>query len=555
MYRPRQPERPEPPQAAAGRPRNPADRNPPGGSLLNARTSRLAPHPSGHGGGHGGVQDPPGSLLAATAGPAIYAAPAAAPSSSSSFFPGLSAIGALGIDDFITWLRDGWKWILAAIVLCVAAALFYALTATPRFTVYTDIVVDPANLNVVTDDVFTSNPQRDAQLMEVESKLRVLTSRNVLARVIEKLRLTEDAEFVKPDALAPIKALFGIAPSEGDNRIAAMRALSERVDARREERSFVVVLQVWSEEPAKAVTLSDAIVEAFEEELFRSAAESAGRVADNLMERLDELRENVTVAERRVEEFRRANGLQSSNGELVSNQLSSELNTQVLEAQQRLIQAQSRFTQMSTAIERGQTASASVFDSEAMTGLRTQHNTLQQQIGSIERTYGPRHPRMISALSERSTLEGAMNREARRILELARAELAREQSSFDALRGRADEERANVFTDNAAQVQLRDLEREARSRATIYETYLARAQQVAERQQIDATNVRVISRAVPPKARDWPPRKIVLLAAGAIGGLMLGTALAIWLGLWRFMRAPRRDWNGRPRQAELRTMA
>ncbi len=452
----------------------------------------------------------------------------------------------LGIDDFIGWLYAGWKWILAAIVLCTAAALVFAMTATHRYTVYTDIVVDPANLNVVNDDVFMTNPQRDAQLMEVESKLRVLTSRNVLARVIENLRLTQDEEFVKPDPLAPIKAMFGIRQEEGDRNVAAMRALSERVEARREERSFVVVLAVWSENPARAVIISEAVVAAFEEELFRSAAESAGRVADNLTERLDELRENVTQAERRVEEFRRANGLQSANGELVSNQLSSELNTQVLEAQQRLIQAQSRFSQMSSAIERGQTASAAVFDSEAMTGLRTQRNTLQQQIGSIERTYGPQHPRMISVLSERRTLDEAMEREARRILELARAERAREQAAYDALRGKADEERANVFTDNAAQVQLRDLEREARSRATIYETYLARAQQVGERQQIDATNVRVISPPVPPQARSWPPRTLILLVAGAILGAMLGIGLAIALGLWRYLRSPGRRLEAQP---------
>ena len=454
----------------------------------------------------------------------------------STYLPGLSAIGLIGIDDFLTWLHRGRGWILAMILLCTLAALAYALAATPRYTVYTDIVVDPANLNIVNDDVFATSPQRDTQLMEVESKMRVLTSRNVLARVIEQLRLTEDEEFVKPDLLAPLKALLGL--EDGDASLAAMRALSERVEARREERSFVVVLSVWSEEPAKAVSISEAIVSAFEDELFRSASESAGRVADNLSQRLDELRRNVTEAERRVEEFRSANGLQTANGELVSNRLSSELNTQVLGAQQRLIEAQSRHAQMSAAIARGQAASADIFDSTAMSGLRTQRNTIEQQIGSIDRTYGPQHPRMIAALSERATLDEAMEREARRILELARTDLAREQAAFDALSAKADEERANVFTDNAALVQLRDLEREARSRAAIYETYLARAQQVGERQQIDATNVRVISPAVPPKARSWPPRTLFLLAAGAILGAIAGFAIAIGLGLWRFLRSP-----------------
>lgn len=543
MYSPRQPAAPKAEKAAASGRR----REETGGSLLAAKAV-LAGRPASM---RVNRHAPPGSLLAAAA-PALspLAEPEEAPFATASFLPGLAALGALGIDDFIRWLYAGWKWILAGIVLCTAAALLFALATTHRYTVFTDIVVDPANLNVVNDDVFATNPQRDAQLMEVESKLRVLTSRNVLARVIENLRLTQDAEFVKPDPLAPIKAILGLREEEGDRSVAAMRALSERVDARREERSFVVVLAVWSEDPAKAVTLSEAIVAAFEEELFLSAADSAGRVADNLKERLDELRENVTQAERRVEEFRRANGLQqavgSINGELVSNQLSGELNTQVLEAQQRLIQAQSRFNQMSTAIERGQTASAAVFDSEAMTGLRGQRNALQQQIGSVERIYGPQHPRMISVLSERSALDGAMDREARRILELARAELAREQAAYDALRGKAESERDNVFTDNAALVQLRDLEREARSRATIYETYLARAQQVGERQQIDATNVRVISPPVPPKARSWPPRTLILLVAGAILGAMLGTGLALGLGFWRCLRSPVRRMDVRP---------
>lgn len=561
MYRPRQPERTEPSRTApAGRERAPSP-----GSLLNARRLQPerrqpdvpeAPPPEAR------PQATPGSLLAASAAaqaraPAPPPPPPASPlpaqqASASSFLPGLAAIGTLGIDDFVAWLRDGWKWIALAVVLCTAAAFAYSLVVTSRYSVYTDIVIDPANLNVVTDDVFTTSPQRDAQLMEVESRLRVLTSRNVYARVIDRLELTEDDEFVQPGALERIKALVGLGgtveePGEGGKRVAAMRALSERVQAHREDRSFVVVLRVWSEDPLKAVAISDAIVAAFEEELFSSSAQSAGRVADSLRERLDELRAHVTQAEGRVEEFRRANGLQSANGELVSSQRSAEINTQLVEAQQRLIQAQSVFSQMNAALERGQTASASVFDSEAMTALREQRHRLQQQIGSIERTYGPLHPRMIAAISERDTLDQATVREARRILELARAEATREQASYDALRRKADEEKTNVFADNAAQVQLRELEREARSRAAVYETYLARAQEVSERQQIDTTNVRVISRAVPPQGRDWPPRKIVLLIAGGIAGLMLGTALAIWFGLWRFLRMPR-SWHDERRR-------
>jgi uncharacterized protein involved in exopolysaccharide biosynthesis len=231
--------------------------------------------------------------------------------------------------------------------------------------------------------------------------------------------------------------------------------------------------------------------------------------------------------------------LLSANGELVSNQLSSELNTQVLGAQQRFIQAEMRYKQMSAAIAQGQTTSASVFESADMTNLRQQYNALQQQIGAMQLTYGERHPRLAAARSERATLEAGMNQEARRIAERAKADFERERSSLGALRAKADDEQSNVFSDNEAQVHLRDLERDARTKAAIYETHLARAQQITERQQIDTTNIRVISRAMPPNSRSWPPRTAILLVVGAALGLAAGIGLALALGLWNYARGQR----------------
>lgn len=81
------------------------------------------------------------------------------------------------------------QWIIGAVVLCMAAALFYAVTP-PRYTVYTDILIDPSNLNVVRDDVFTSNPQaRWRSFSRSRASWRILDSRNVLSRVIDSADL------------------------------------------------------------------------------------------------------------------------------------------------------------------------------------------------------------------------------------------------------------------------------------------------------------------------------------------------------------------------------
>jgi succinoglycan biosynthesis transport protein ExoP len=451
----------------------------------------------------------------------------------------VAALRVIGPDDIFLWLKDGLFWIISATVLCVAAASIYAMVAQPRYTVYTDLVIDPSNLQVVNDDVFGSNPQRDSQLLEVESKLRILTSRNVLTRVIDSMDLTQDPEFVKPGIFGGFKELFSSASKDETQQakmLGATRALAERVEARREERSFVVSLGVYTDNPEKSVTLSDAIVDAFEKEIFESAAQSAGRVATTLNDRLEELRRNVTNAEAKVEEFKRQKGLQSSNGELVSSQLVAELNTQVLTAQQRYIELETRYKQMQEAISTGRTGTASVFASPAMTGLRQDYDQALLQLNSLKLTYGTRHPRITAANSDLSTLKASINNEARRIADAALGDMNQAKSALAALQGKANEQQTTVYMDNDSQVELRDLERDARAKAALYETHLTRAQQITEQQQINTSNIRVISRAMPPQSRSWPPRTLILLAVGAFAGIAIGIGLALLFGVLRALR-------------------
>jgi uncharacterized protein involved in exopolysaccharide biosynthesis len=452
----------------------------------------------------------------------------------------IRSLSELGPTDLLYWLRSGLKWIIAATILGVIAAFLYSASATPRYTVFTDLIIDPQNLSLASDDVLASTPQRDSQLLEVESKLRVLTSRNVLNQVITDLNLVDDPEFTRPGALEGLFRLISPKAETGDKQLAILRELGERVSAGREERSFVVTLSVWTSDPEKSVKLSQAIVRAFESELFESAAQSTGRLAANLSGRLDELRASVTEAEEKVEQFKRSNSIQESNtGEMASSRISSALDTQVLDAQQRMIQADARYNQMRSAVSDRRIATATVFDSPGMQTLRASYNLLQQQIGSLALTYGARHPRLIALQSEEAALQKAISDEANRILESAKTDAEQARSALKELRGKADTERSTVYTNNDAQVRLRELERDAKVKGTVYETYLSRTHQINERQQIDTSNVRVISQPIPPKTKSWPPRTLILIVAGAAIGFIIGLGIACMLGLWQHVALAR----------------
>lgn len=420
------------------------------------------------------------------------------------------------------WMWAGRVWIIACLTLGVAAALVASVVIAPRYTVYTDILLNPAQIQLPSDTLYGSaaTAQRDAQLLEVGSRARLLTSANVLTRVVEALALDEDSELTE-------------GAGAGEAGIVALRSLYERVDARRDAQSYMVTLSVWSNDPLKSIAISEAMVAGFREEIVAADADNSMRAADALGARLDALRSRASEAEANVETFRRDNQLQGAGGQLLSSQSLSQLNAQVNDARATLIAAEARHAEMQ-ALQQAPTASAMPVESPILTELRTQHADLRREITAQSAIFGPRHPNVTTLEPQVRSLEGEIRQEAGRLAETARREVDAAQAVLDRLMGQLDDVRSVASQDNEAQVRLRELEREAEVQTAIYEAYLQRTAEIVEGGQVDATNIRVISQPVPPEARSWPPRTLVLLAMGALAGLALGVAGALLAGLMRF---------------------
>ncbi|MFA6157715.1 GNVR domain-containing protein, partial [Mesorhizobium sp.] len=77
-------------------------------------------------------------------------------------------------------------------------------------------------------------------------------------------------------------------------------------------------------------------------------------------------------------------------------------------------------------------------------------------------------------------------------------------------------------------VSMRELEREAAAKRSVYEQYLLRAKETGEQKDINTANINVISKAFAPLESTGPSRAVVVLA-----GLLLGFASGIGLGAMR----------------------
>lgn len=444
----------------------------------------------------------------------------------------LPSAGPVDVSQVLAWLRRGlWLAVLLAVVFAGAGFAFGTLSK-PRFTTSVDLIVDPGNLQVVTDDVLPRAGQTDTQLLAVESKLHVLTSGATLAAVVANLHLDQDPEFVPPAG-----GLFDAGATKGDPATTALRTLSERIKAGREERSYMVTLTVWTESPAKSVAIANAIVAAFRDELAKSDADAVGQAATALDDRLAGLKATVSAAEDKVEAFKRAHNLQENAGQLSSSIAVAQINTQVIDATRALNDAQAHYQQLSAG---GSAANAEAGDSTTMSALRAQYSTLKQQVESLAHTLGPKHPSLLALKPQLAAAKHEIDQETARVVRAAKTEVQQAETALATLKQQQASASATVFDDNDEQVQLNQLERDATAQATIYQTFLARTRAVAEQQEINSTNVRVISPPLLPEDRSYPPRTVLLIMGGAVLGLLAGASIAVGLGLLRRLGPLRR---------------
>ena len=109
---------------------------------------------------------------------------------------------------------------------CIAALLFGQF-APARYTAFVQVLVDPNDLRVVDNVLRGQNQFTETHVTQVENQVRVLMSNNVARRVVERLKLDRDPDFIGRAHLvrsgAAIRALVR-QPADGPGRSRARSA-------------------------------------------------------------------------------------------------------------------------------------------------------------------------------------------------------------------------------------------------------------------------------------------------------------------------------------------
>lgn len=433
-----------------------------------------------------------------------------------------------------------WKsLILATTMLGGLAGVYVALDTPKLYYSSATVVIDPRNYKVIENDLNPDVFLSEAALAIVDSQVSLMRSPRVLEKVSQKLSLANDPEF-NGSGERGLGRFFGFLAGSDDQDYtsAALEYLAEHMNAERAPKTFVVSVGAYSEDPEKAALIANTIVDVYLDEQSASRSDTAKRTSGELTGRLENLRIDVEKAENAVEAFKAQNNLIGAQGRLIEDEEILRVNDQLTAARSTTITLNAR-AQTAKSVTVDAVASGSLPEeiaSTAITALRSQFVGAKQKVDGLAAKLGPRHPDLQQASNEAESLRNAINAEINRIRQSIQTDLKRAVETEQSLAARLAQLKARSSGSGEAQVQLRELEREAASARTVYEQFLLRARETGEQGAINATNVQKISEARPAETPEGASRKLIVIG-GAIAGFLAGLGLAMAIGMFDALKS------------------
>ena len=438
-------------------------------------------------------------------------------------------LGALGR---ALWRRR--RWIIGLTLLAAGLAFIAVNLITPRYKSKARVLVETReNIFLWPDAEKTTERGVTVDQEAVTSQVQFILSRNLAREVIKKLRLGERPEFDPAlRATSVIRVLLGLLglakdPLSETPEERVLKSFAERLSAFQVEKSRVIAIEFESEDPELAARAANSVAETylvFQQTAKQDQSRAAGQW---LAEKIETLRKAVADAEVNVEKYRaNANLMVGTNNTTLSNQQLGEFNTQLATARAQKADAEAKARIIRDALRTGAPIEFSdIVNSELIRRLSEQRVTLRGQLAEQSSTLLDFHPRIKELKAQIADLEGQMRTEAERLARSLENDARLTTARVESLGASLDQLKRQAATINERDVQLRALEREAKSQRDLLESYLAKYREATARDSIGAASpdARIISTASVSNTPSWPKKlPTVLIAALSMLALSVG---------------------------------
>ena len=249
-----------------------------------------------------------------------------------------------------------WRWLLfGSLLLGGAGGVGAVMAIPPAYTAQAVLLLDPQPTRLATTGVSPEATPLDSGV--VDSQAQILASRSLAQQAIDKLGLVSDPELTgQPAGLA--RAVDRLAADRDGAGLAAdgtdpVARFLERLDVRREGKSYVITLAYRSTDAAKAAQVANTVAQLYlAGQLERKTA--ATRAARELLTvQTEAARAQLDEAQQRLQAFRTGAEPVALARPAGSDDEVAEMNRQLVLASADRIAAETRLNQLRTSLTDG----------------------------------------------------------------------------------------------------------------------------------------------------------------------------------------------------------
>ncbi len=432
------------------------------------------------------------------------------------------------------FLRRQYIVILAVTLLIVALGVTYLFTTPPSYTAHAMLMIDARKVQLFQQQSIVGDLAMDSPM--VESQVELLKSENVALSVIKELHLTEDPEFVGSGGgfvgavMEFVSSYFGpeAPPSEFELTRRAVSAFRDRLSIKRVGLTYVIDIGFRSLNPDRAAQIANALADAYIVDQLDAKYQATKRASVWLQDRIAELQQQASAADRAVVEFKAKHNIVDAGGRLLNEQQLAELNSQLVAARGATSEAKARLDRIDEII-RSDTPEGTVTDTlknDVVSKLRSQYLDLAAKEADWSARYGSGHLAAVNLRNQMREIRRSILDELKRLRETYKSDYEIAKQREESLQKDLAQVVAQSQTANEAAVQLRDLESSSTTYRALYDNFLQRYMESVQQQSFPITEARLISRASHP-LRPSHPQTFLILALSIAGGMALGVGAGI----------------------------
>lgn len=415
-----------------------------------------------------------------------------------------------------------------AVVLAIAVLTIFAIT--PLYTGKTLILVDPSQKNLL-DPAEQSGGSASTDSARVESEVELVDSDAVLLEVISNGfsggpdSLITDPEFgVKLSTRDKILAFLRIKDANiptGEEALGkVLRNLKDAVTVRRQGLTYLIAVQVRSEDPTRAAALANAISETYIRNQIELKVVGAIAARDVVQGQIEQAGATVIAAEANFNDyiFNNINTFISETGRADFGTMRDRIEALGKER----LDAETQLEILNRTFETRDFAAISrALEDEAVSELQRQRDTLQRRLAGSS-----------GGSNEAVDLRGQLEKIENELLNQAQIAVSAVRTELSEIEKRGSELRSNLSSAILSSdlpptilAQIYKLQQVSRNATVQYQALLSRTQALETEAALQVADSRIVSPAFTPSSSSFPNTKLIL-ASSLIFALGAGIAFA-----------------------------